>query len=179
MRRMFRRDRRKEFAAHIPPILQEANLAFDKGEYGRAAQLFERIAEPADARGGPRAPLFHLQAGRARVFAGQVALGMPSLKRGLELLAQRKQLLRLRNMGMRTIAELNERGFKDEAEEIEIWLKTIQPSMPSFEAQASPVKKPVLPTHCPQCGAPLRSDEVEWLDDVTAECGYCGSPVRE
>ena len=66
MRRMFRRDRRKEFAAHIPPILQEANMAFDKGEYGRAAQLFERIAEPADARGGPRAPLFHLQAGRAR-----------------------------------------------------------------------------------------------------------------
>ncbi len=179
MRRMFRRDRRKEFAPGIPPILQEANLAFDKGEYGRAAQLFERIAEPADARNGPRAPLFHLQAGRARVLAGQVALGIPSLKRGLELLAQRKQLQRLHHMGIRTITELNERGFKSEAEEIEIWLKTLLPSMPSFETQTPPAKKPVLPTHCPSCGAPLRPDEVEWLDDVTAECGYCGSPVRE
>ena len=178
MRRMFRRDRRKEFAPGIPPILQEANLAFDKGEYGRAAQLFERIAEPADARNGPRAPLFHLQAGRARVLAGQVALAMPFLKRGLELFAQRNQLQRLYQMGMRTVAELNERGFKNEAEEIEIWLKTLLPSMPTFETQTTPAKKPILPTHCPSCGAPLRPDEVEWLDDVTAECGYCGSPVR-
>ena len=34
-------------------------------------------------------------------------------------------------------------------------------------------------SHCPSCGASLRPDEVEWLDDVTAECAYCGSPVRE
>src|SRR5262245_66368514 len=100
MRRMFRRQKRRGFAPNIPPILQEANLAFDKGEYGRAAELFERIAEGADARGGPRAPLFHLQAGRARVLAGQTALGMPSLKRALSLLAQRKQYPKLQKVGM-------------------------------------------------------------------------------
>ena len=77
MRRMFRRDKRKSFAFNVPPILQEANLAFDKGEYGRAGELFERIAEGADARGGPRAPLFHLQAGRARILAGQTLLECP------------------------------------------------------------------------------------------------------
>jgi hypothetical protein len=37
----------------------------------------------------------------------------------------------------------------------------------------------VLPTHCPSCGAALRPDEIEWLDESTAECAYCGSPVRE
>ena len=78
MRRMFRRQVRKTLAQEVPPILQEANFVFDKGEYGRAAELFERIAETASARGGPRAPLYYLQAGRARVFAGQTALGMPS-----------------------------------------------------------------------------------------------------
>ena len=31
---------------------------------------------------------------------------------------------------------------------------------------------------CPSCGAAVRPDEVEWLDYVTAECAYCGSPVR-
>lgn len=176
MRRVFRRQIRKTLAQEVPPILQEANFAFSKGEYGRAAELFEKIARVADGRNGPRAPLFHLQAGRSRLLADQAALGMPSLKRGLELLAQRRQFPRLHQFGTRTINELNEHGLKSEAAEITIWLKSVLPETPSFE---TPIKKPVLPTHCPSCGAPLRPDEVEWLDDVTAECGYCGSPVRE
>ena len=176
MRRTFRRQIRRTLAQDVPPILQEANFAFSKGEYGRAAELFEQIARAADDRGGPRAPLFHLQAGRARVLAGQTALGLPSLKRGLDLLAQRKQFQKLDQFGTRTVEELNEHGLKKEADEISTWLKTVLPYASSFNA---PPKKPVPPTHCPSCGAPLRPDEVEWLDDVTAECGYCGSPVRE
>ena len=178
MRRMFRRQIRRTLAQEVPPVLQEANFVFDKGEYGRAAELYERIAETADARGGPRAPILHLQAGRSRIYAGQVALGMPSLKRGLELFAQRGQMHKLQNAGSRTIMELNERGLTKEAAEIEAMLKGVSPSMPVM-AEPSPTKKPILPTHCSSCGAPIRPDEVEWLDEVTGECGYCGSPVRE
>jgi hypothetical protein len=179
MRRMFRRQIRKTLAQNIPPILQEANFAFDKGEYGRAAELFEQIAQTATARGGPRAPLFHLQAGRARILAGQTSLGMPSLKRGLELLAQRKQFPKLHHFGTRVITELNERGLKNEASEIETWLTTTLPSTPLAASPKSPAKRPILPTHCPSCGAAVRPDEVEWLDELTAECAYCGSPLRE
>ncbi len=175
MRRMFRRQIRKQLAQDVPPILQEANFAFDKGEYGRAGELFEQIAEKAAARGGPRAPVFYLQAGRARILAGQTALGLPSLKHGLELFAQRRQFPRLNQAATRVILELNERGLKKEAEEIEAWLKTVSPITPSF---GSAPKHPLLPTHCPACGAALRPDEVEWLDEATAECAYCGSPVR-
>jgi hypothetical protein len=172
---MFRRERRKGFATAVPPILQEANMAFEKGEYGRAAERYEKIARVADARGGPRAPLLHLQAGRARAFAGQAPLGVPSLRRGLELLAERGQFHRLNQAGTRTIAELKERGLEVEATNIEILLGTLLPDTFSAEPLA---KRPSIPTHCPSCGAPLRPDEVDWLDDVTAECGYCGSPVR-
>ncbi len=185
MRRMFRRNIRKTLARNVPPVLQEANFNFDKGEYGRAAELFERMALSADGRDGPRAPIFHLQAGRARILAGQVKLGMPSLRRGLELFAQRDQWQRLHQAGARVVGELTTRGLKDEAAEIESFLKGSlkgsSPSMPAAESQPAKnlVKKPVLPTHCPSCGAALRPDEVEWLDDVTAECAYCGSPVRE
>jgi hypothetical protein len=175
MRRTFRRYIRKTLAQEVPPILQEANFAFDKGEYGRAGELFERIAETTSARGGPRAPIFYLKAGQARVLAGQTSLGMPSLKRGLELLAQREQFLRLQNLGARVISELNERGLKTEASEIETWLRTVMDSAPSVD---TPGKRPVLPTRCSSCGAGVRLDEVEWLDDVTAECAYCGSPIR-
>jgi hypothetical protein len=179
MRRNFRRQMRRGFAPNIPPILQEANLAFDKGEYGRAAELFEQIAQSADARGGPRASLFHLQAGRCRILAGQTSLGMPSLKRGLDLLAQRRQYQRLQNAGERVMGELQERGLEKEAAEIKALLSAGLPSTPVTEQQSTSTRRPVLHTHCPQCGAAMRPDEVEWLDDVTAECAYCGSPVRE
>lgn len=178
MRRLFRRQARKR-AGHIPPILQEANFAFDKGEYGRAGELFEQIAQTADARGGPRAPLFHLQAGRARIYAGQTVLAIPSIKRGLSLLVERRQFHRLLQARRRALAELKERGLHEEAAALDAWLKSISPESSDLDTQIPHGKKPVLPTHCPQCGAVLRPDEVEWLDEITAECGYCGSPVRE
>jgi hypothetical protein len=177
MRRVFRRNIRKTLSQNIPPVLQEANFAFDKGEYGRAGELFENIAQTADARGGPRAPIFHLQAGRARILADQVKLGMPSLKRGLELFAQRGQWQKLHQAGERVFAELSARGLKVEADEIQSLLKKFSPPMPTIES--IPAKKPILPTHCPSCGAAVRPDEVEWLDEITAECAYCGSPVRD
>ena len=34
-----------------------------------------------------------------------------------------------------------------------------------------------LPAQCPSCYAPLRSDEVEWVEDDRATCTYCGSIV--
>lgn len=178
MRRMFRRQIRKTLAQEVPPILQEANFAFDKGEYGRAAELFERMAETASARGGPRAPLYYLQAGRARVFAGQTALGMPSLMQGLELLSEQRLFLRLHRARRRLINELRERGLAEEAAEIEAWMTIPEASASETESPGAQAKQPVLPTHCPSCGAAVRPDEVEWLDEVTAECDYCGSPIR-
>jgi hypothetical protein len=65
--------------------------------------------------------------------------------RGLELLAQREQFQRLQNLGCRVISELNDRGLKNEASQIEAWLKTVLPAAASFDA---PGKRPVLPTHC-------------------------------
>ena len=35
-----------------------------------------------------------------------------------------------------------------------------------------------LPTACPKCGAPLRSDEATWVDAQTAECDFCGALVK-
>jgi ribosomal protein L32 len=35
-----------------------------------------------------------------------------------------------------------------------------------------------LPTKCPSCGAVIRPHEVKWLDNVTAECRYCGTPIK-
>src|SRR5690349_10865902 len=148
MRRMFRRQIRKTLAQAVPPILQEANFNFDKGEYGRAGELFEQLAQTADTRGGPRASIFYLQAGRARLFAGQTNLGIPSLKRGLQLFAQRGQFHKLHRFSQRVIYDLRSRGLTAEAAEIEAWLKNMAPSLPAVNLQPTAEKRPTLPTHC-------------------------------
>jgi len=35
-----------------------------------------------------------------------------------------------------------------------------------------------LPAKCSACGAPIRPDDVTWLDPQTAECPYCGSVLK-
>ena len=178
MRRTFRRHIRKTLAQDIPPILQEANFAFDKGEYGRAGELFEDIARAADGRGNRRAAAYHLQAGRARLLAGQTQLGIPSLKRGLELLAEQGQLSRYRHTCEWILTELHARGQNAEAAEIEAWMKKHAVPMPALEAQESALDPPRLPPHCPACGAAILRDEVDWVDNSKAECVYCGHLFR-
>jgi hypothetical protein len=35
-----------------------------------------------------------------------------------------------------------------------------------------------LPVQCPSCLGPVRPDAVEWIDDQTAECAFCGNIIR-
>jgi hypothetical protein len=163
----------------IPPALQRANQLMAAGHYAEAAVIFEQFANGALARNGPRAPWFFLQAGQARLLAGQVSQGVAHIQQGLTLFAKRGRFQRLYHAGMRFVTELKARGLTAEAGQIEDYLKTSLPAgfipVPGTSVGKS---KPVLPTNCPGCSGPIRSDEVEWTDELTAECPYCGSGIR-
>jgi hypothetical protein len=178
MRRGFGRPLRRMLGPDVPPLLRRANQMLSAGNYAEAASAFEQLARAAEARGGPRAPLFYVQAGRSRIMAGQTANGLEYVERGLGLFALRGQPFKVANMGRRIIAELNARGLKKEAQHVTDYVKELVPGAETASADAAPAKRPPLPTHCPGCGAPLRPDEVDWMDDATAACAYCGSPVR-
>jgi hypothetical protein len=178
MRRGFRRGFRRAFAATVPPALQQANQLMEAGDYNDAAAAYEQLAQAAEGRNVPRAPIFFIHAGRARFLAGQSAQGMGHLKHGLGLFAARGQWGELHRAGRRAVEELNGRGLATEAKEVESYLTAALPSTFAPAAIPAPVRKPNLPPHCPSCGGAIRPDEVEWLDEVTAECSYCGSPVR-
>jgi hypothetical protein len=151
------------------------------GSYAEAASAFEQLARAAEARGGPRAPFFYMQAGRSQVMAGRIADGIAHFERGLGLFAMRGQQFKAVNTGARVVDELEARGLQREARQVADYLAEL---VPGFDADQTPAAKsaspqrPLLPTHCPGCGAPLRPDEVEWLDEATASCEYCGSPVH-
>jgi hypothetical protein len=165
-RRLVRRMNRA--MASVPPALTMANEYAAMGNYAAAALAYEDLAVGAENRDGPRAPWFLLQAGRMRLLAGQKQVAMVHFERGLNMLAGRGQW-----------QQLTSSGHADLAEKINSLLKTTSPAGYSPASQPG-TQKPsiVLPTNCPTCGGPLRVKEVDWLDDITAECPYCGNAVR-
>ncbi len=180
---MFRRRGQRMFRGmggpQVPAVLQRANQLMAAGEYNEASALFADLGNRAVDRFPHRAPFLFIEAGRAAFLGGQAKMGVSHLRRGLTLLASQGRFHRMRMAGERTIDELRARGLNAEADEIAALLEGNAPaeSLPEKEIP-SPAKKPVLPTHCPSCGAAVRPDEVEWLDEITAECAYCGSSVR-
>ena len=94
----------------IPPALRRANELMAMDDYPGAAQAFEELARGAVSRNGPRAPWLLIQAGRMRILAGQVPLGMTHLQQGLGLFAARGQWQQFSNTSQRIMAELSQRG---------------------------------------------------------------------
>ena len=172
----FRRPFRRRGPRKAPPELRRANDLMENAQYPEAANAFARIAEQAERRRGPRAPIFHLRAGRAYAQASDSAKAMPHIKTGLGMIAARRDWAQLQRLGQLAIGELTELNFSNEAQEIADYLASVLPAEQPRIIQAE--NRPSLPTHCPGCGAPVRSDEAEWIDKKTAECVYCGSSVQ-
>jgi hypothetical protein len=148
------------------------------GNYTEAQEAFEFLAKGAEKNFPERAPFLFLQAGRAAILAGQTKKGIALLRSGLTLFGSQGRYQRVTTLGQQAVDELSAHGLTDEANEIR---EVIQNNVPAHVSAAPLVpekKRPILPTHCPSCGAALKPNDVEWLDDVTAECEYCGSPVR-
>ncbi|MBN8657392.1 MAG: hypothetical protein J0M11_16800 [Anaerolineae bacterium] len=161
----------------VPPVLQNAHRLMDAGQFGEASLAFYDLAKKAEERFPERAPFLYFEAGRAATLNNDNKKGVTHFRSGITLLATQQRYHRLRKAGARIVDELRERGLTAEAAEVESVLRNNDQVAAEKEAPASQ-KRAILPTHCPSCGAAMRPDEVEWLDDLTAECDYCGSPVR-
>ncbi len=181
---MFRRRRmmrpiRRVVAPEVPPLLQRANQLLETGNYAVAAEAYEQLARGALSRGGPRAPMIFLQAGRARLLNNEAKQSFEHIKQGLLMLATSAYWVRFQRAGQLAVQEYKQRELTVEAEAIEKLINSRLPAgFSSQEILETHTKKPVLPTHCPSCGAALRPNEIDWFDEVTAECAYCGNPVR-
>ncbi len=156
--------------------LQDANQMMMDGDYKGAADAFKRLAVGAENLFPHRAPILHMEAGRAAMLGGDVKTGVAYVRRGLTMLASQGRLHRMQVLGQRVVDELTARGLNDEAREIAELMGANLPKEPP--TQPVPVQRTILPAHCPSCGGTVRPDEIEWIDSITAECDYCGSPLR-
>jgi hypothetical protein len=180
---MFRRGLRRGMIRNatqpeVPPLLKRAHELMASKNFAAAAEAFEKLASMGEARNHPKTAQMYLAAGHARILAGQKPAGFAHLKKGLGLLVNRP--VQLSRLGDRVVTELNGNGMTAESQEIASWLNGVLPAATESTRMgaAAPAKKPVLPTRCPGCGGAVRVDEVEWLDDNTAECNWCGSHLR-
>lgn len=149
----------------VPRMLQRANQLMTAGDFENAAIAFKDLAQRAEDRFPQHAPFLYMEAGHAAILSGQAKIGVAHLRRAMQA------------FGQRAIDELTGRNLNTEAEEIASLLRGNLPKEIPTEQPAN-TRRPILPTHCPACGAAVRPNEIEWLDEVTAECDYCGSPVR-
>ena len=182
-RRRIPRNRRRPGSRGPHPRLQEANDLLASGDFAGAARLFDEMAQAAMSRKGPAAPHLLIQAGRAMILAGQVPEGIMKIKQALDVFAQRMEWARFVRTRKRATKQLRESGFEQEAEEIENYQSGQVPNNFLDQINGQPVKPvskavSLLPVSCPGCGGPIRSDRVEWVDEVTAECPYCGRMLR-
>lgn len=178
---MFRRRRRPPFPPPRHPrrlaqrALRQAEAHMQQGEFDAAGEIFARLAQAAEANGVPRAPQLHLRAARAFQQAGDLTRAEEHLWRGLHMLARAERWHHLARVGQRIVRQLEADRQTTLAARVQAWLQdTLPANLPSPPA----AQRPSLPTHCPSCGGPVRPDEVEWLDAQTAECAFCGSPLR-
>ena len=175
-RRRAQRILRRIARTDVSAMVQHANQLMSSRDYAGAADAFKELAQRAEEKFPHRAPFLFMEAGHAAILSGQTKIGVTHLRRGLTLFASQGRIHRMQAFGQRAIDELNARNLNAEADEISNLLSGNLPKEIPTQPPAS--KRPILPTHCPSCGAAVRANEIEWLDDVTAECDYCGSPIR-
>jgi tetratricopeptide (TPR) repeat protein len=161
--------------------LLTANRLEEAGNYRDAAEIFEKLARGAHQRGNLKhAPFLYLRAARCFLHASQTEHALGLMNQGLRLLEETQRWPALYRAGRRSIIELKEMGHAQAANEVQVWLDSAMQNHPEAiqAAMASTKQSHKLPSKCPFCGATIRSDQVEWIDDDTAECVYCGSAIQ-
>jgi hypothetical protein len=154
----------------------------DQGRTAEAAELFERLGHGAQERGLlRRAPYLLLQAAYCWLLAGRPERSRLPARQALSLFIATQNWAALRDSADLLITDMERMGYSQEAEEIRAILAQALAEHPAaFPSSQAAAKKfsPTLPPKCPFCGATLRSDQVTWIDETTAECAYCGSAVQ-
>ena len=148
------------------------------GEYADAARIFSALADEADRRQIPRGIQLHLQAARAWLKAGELTRAIPRMEHGVDLLEKTGQLGRLSAVGPGIVAELRAVGLAEDADRLQLRLDSIPHEQRHHGPGYSTPKTETLPSKCSSCGGILRPDELEWIDQRSAVCSYCGSVLH-
>ena len=164
-----------------PIVLQavsRANQALANGQPAQAADIFARLAQEGDKRGiAKTAANAHAHAALAYASAKNEAAALTHARAALNAFTQLGMSERAAKFYGNITRGLRENGLSRAADAIEkefgAGLKAAGGASIAAEA-----KRGRLPSKCPHCAGPARSDEVDWIDDASAECNFCGGVIQ-
>lgn len=159
--------------------IQQANQLRAAGRPAESGAAFARLAQEMETATHPRrAANLHAQAAHAFADARAEAPALEHAQAALRLFIRFQMMERTPVFYANITRKLGVLGLTNA-------LNALQRE---FAPQAGPqVVKPGetpaaargrLPAACPQCGGPVRSDEVDWIDPGSAECPYCGAVLQ-
>jgi hypothetical protein len=173
--RPFRRGR-------VGPRVQQALRLLADGRYAEAGNLFGELADRARDNGHPlRSAQLAVQAARACLQSGDGNTAALRAQHAAQQFIAGGRPGRAASMIRNIASALRARGFDTQAQALEqdaqARLAAIGLSLERVPLEPAPQIVGALPATCPQCGGPLRADDVEWINSTSAECSYCGSTV--
>ncbi len=157
--------------------IQQANQLYQAGKPILAADMFAQLAAQALKTGHPRrAGNLNTRAAHAYVDGKNEALALTQSRSALSLFVQLQMQGRATQFFTNIQNHMQKAGMASALATLrqEFGAQIPTTSGPA-QATPSPAKKGHLPSQCPGCGAPVRSDEVDWVDEQSAECAFCGS----
>jgi hypothetical protein len=119
----------------------------------------------------------YFQAARARLEAEQIEIALPHARSGLKILLATGRYQRFARAEKRILDQLQTKGYRDQAAQLRQELEGMKAGKP-IPSISDPVSRPNLPSKCPYCSGNILPDEIEWLDEDTPGCSYCGSPLQ-
>jgi hypothetical protein len=146
--------------------------------------IFQSEPDPAEQTEplDPPQRLVQIQANQlvARDKHGQAAFAFAKDKQepaALHLFLKEKMIERSPEFYASITRTLNHKGITNAAAALNSEFNARMAGLP-VAAPSAGQKHALLPTHCPQCGAPIHAGQAKWVDASTAECEYCGSLIR-
>jgi hypothetical protein len=180
---MFRRFARQGPPAALTPVqlnaLRQVNQFAANGRNLEAAGILTQLAQKMENTNHPRrAANFHAQAAHLYADGSDPVQALAHAQAALRLFIQHQMANRAPRFYANITQKMRNRGMPAGAAQLE---KEFGSSIGAIPATAQPAGQPNrgrLPSSCPQCGAPARSDEVDWIDNASAECVFCGAVIQ-
>jgi hypothetical protein len=182
---MFRRPRLPfppRFVANNTAIegVTRANQLKADGQPRKAAELLMQLAREMQVAGRPRQEAnMHAQAAHAWLDAGVDENALEQATLALTMFAKLSMWERAGIFKTNFINHIQRTSSKIQTSGVEQQYQILARAA-GFDPKAAAValvNRGTLPASCPHCGAPLRSDTVDWIDATSAECSSCGGTV--
>lgn len=166
----------------VPPpaqrMLVRARRFIQISRFGKAAALLAELANQVEMAGRPKAAAeLHARAAYCYIEAGIGSAALAESEFALVSFQQAGLAERFVRFQGNILRKMQAYGMQAGVDALRARFGAEAAVNPQSQAvtQGKPL---ILPAACPQCGAPVRSDEIEWIDARSGECAYCGAIIE-